>query len=259
MSTFERTRSERCLSDLAMERLLVGELQTEPQRATTLAHLASCARCKHRRDELAAAPAQIPDALWWQRTQPVAKPPTPRRERTFLKAGGGALVLAAAAAFVFVVRPRPPESPTGADTRTKGASLALELVARRTDGRVEPVFAGTALHPDDALRFVLTTAEPSYVAVVGADAGGHVSIYYRSVDVAAAGTHELPGSIILDETLGPERLVALACPEAPDEATLRRVGREAMERLAEPTQPSQPAATGACRQTAVTIRKERAP
>lgn len=251
-----RQRPESCLSDLALERLLTDEPQTPTARAAARAHLASCARCSQRSDTLAAAPVQTPDARWW------ARPPEPRRARRVVETrwrvrarlGAGALTLAAAAALVFTLRAKPVTSRAKPmtsidDTRIKGGGFMLELVARRADGRVEPVFEGSVLHPNDAVRFVVTAPEPGQLAVVGLDAAGQVSIYSPAAPTTT-GPHELPGSIVLDDTLGTERFVALLCRELLDDATLRRAAKGGA---------MTPSLPGSCRQTSLTIRKAPTP
>jgi hypothetical protein len=250
-TTPTRQRPESCLSDLALERLLMDEPQPPTARAAARAHLASCERCSQRSDALAAAPAQAPDPQWW------ARPPEPRRARRGVETrwrvrarlGAGAVTLAAAAALVFTLRSRP-VAPVD-DTQIKGGGFILELVARRADGRVEPVFEGSVLHPNDAVRFVVTAPEPGQLAVVGFDSAGQASIYAPAA-ATTSGPHELPGSIVLDDTLGAERFVAVLCREALDEATLRRAALSGAGGLTR-------SLPGACRQTSLTIRKAPAP
>ncbi|HXI55212.1 MAG TPA: DUF4384 domain-containing protein [Polyangia bacterium] len=260
-----RRRPESCLSDLALERFLVGELDAlEPAAAigaATERHLAECAACRARRDELAAAPAQVPDEIWWRRQQ-AARPalaPAPARARVLTRTVVGGLI-AVAAVLVLMARPRPADrSASGGDTRTKGGGFAMEIVARRTDGSTVPVFDGTALRPGDAIRFVLTTADAGNVAVVGMDSAGQVSVYApAAMDAAlgvAAGTHQLPGSVVLDDTPGDERFVALLCLAAPTRAALMAAGQQAL--AAAGGQPTRTTRLDLpCRQSGVTIRKE---
>jgi hypothetical protein len=134
------------------------------------------------------------------------------------------------------------------------------VFARRPDGRVDAAFDGTSLRPGDAIRFVLTVPEAGHVAVVGLDGVAHVSIYApAAVDAAplavAAGRHELPGSIVLDETPGDERLVALLCATAPTRAALEAAGAYALaEAKGDPR--GAPALRLPCRQTGLLIHKD---
>jgi hypothetical protein len=261
-----RRRPDSCLSDLALERFLVGELNPlEPEgagRAATERHLEECATCRARRDELAAAPAQVPDELWWRGQQAARPAAAAVRARLVTRkmVGGFVAVAAAAAVLVLVARPRPAElTAAGSDTRTKGDGFAMEIVARRTDGRTVPVFDGTALRPGDAIRFVVTAADAGNVAVVGLDSAGHTSVYAPAATDAAlgvaAGTHQLPGSVVLDDTPGDERFVALLCAAAPTRAALTAAGQQAL--AAAGGQPTRTARLDLpCRQSGVTIHKE---
>jgi Domain of unknown function (DUF4384) len=272
-----RTRTETCLSDLAIERFLVGEPpdQSDPPTET---HLLTCELCQRRRDELAAAPEQVPDQLWWQ--QQAATAPRRRQMRSVLGLGGGAVTLAAAAALVLAIRTKPfapaPAPAPAAATRAKGGDFLLEVVARHADGKTEHVFEDTVLHPRDRIQFGFTSQAGGHVAVVGLDAAGSVSVYFPDEGAShtpfPSGTHELPVSITLDETLGAERIVALLCPEPPAPAALIRAGRNALARaplggtglpgglaLPEGLALNDPSLPFPCRQSTVTIHKEREP
>ena len=270
----QRVRPETCLSDLAIEGLLVGEPPADdPSRPGREAHLGSCERCRQRRDELAAAPEQSPDRSWWreQSTTPAttasttaAQPPRAKR-RTRAIFGGGALgVFAMAATLVFLLRPRSSQTDaTLGDTRAKGAAFVFETVARHGDGSIEQVFDGTVLHPNDQIRFVITSFEKgpaaAHLAIVGLDSAGHVSTYFPPTgenreDLLSAGRHELPGSVILDTTLGSEAIVALVCRQSLDPATLTRAGREALQGMGTKP-PSHVVLDVPCQQSALTIRK----
>jgi hypothetical protein len=242
-----RQRPESCLSDLALERLLIDEPQSPTTCAAARAHLASCERCSRRSEALAAEPAQTLDPAWLSRPAPPrhARRGFDTRWRVRARLGAGALTLAAAAALVLTLRAKPEMSPSD-ETQTKGGGFLLELVARRADGHVAPVFEGSVLHPDDAVRFLVTTPEAGQLAVLGFDSAGTVSIYAPAAPTAKGGPHALPGSIVLDATLGTERFVAVLCREALDATTLKRAALSG-------------ALPGACRQTSLTIKKAPTP
>jgi len=83
--------------------------------------------------------------------------------------------------------------------------------------RGERTFAGEpgqVLQPGDVLRFTLSSALPSYAGVWGVDALGRVSPYQTSAQLAlvpAGQGQALPEAAELDESLGPERLIAVVC------------------------------------------------
>jgi hypothetical protein len=267
-----RERPEGCSSDLQLERLLVDELGPGGERDALVTHLRTCARCQARRDELAAAPALTLADLAspssntgsndsWLPPAPLAAawPPArekPRRARAGLFVGFAAAGLAA----VLLLLPRRAEVP---QTRTKGAAARLEMVARGADGRVFSVFEGTPLRQGDAVRFVVTTATTAHVAVVGLDAAGGVTIHFPPAKPASdahasgplpPGTHTLPGSVVLDATMGDERFVALACAAPVAREVLERAGARALIAAS-----GRPADTGPlevpCEQAGLSVRK----
>jgi hypothetical protein len=119
---------------------------------------------------------------------------------------------------VLVVRARQPPS----STRLKGAPFALDVVVRRRGGeRVEPLVPGETLHEGDALRFRVRAPRSGYLAVLDRDGSGKVSPFAPHdtavTPIPEAGERALDGSVVLDGTLGDERLIAVLCP-SPDEA-----------------------------------------
>jgi len=188
-----------CLSDLCLDERMAGELADAEARAAD-DHLAGCARCQRRHDQLAAGRARFRAAL-----------PALRRRRTAWPAAtaiGGAL--AVAATVVLVVRP----PATG--TRTKGGAR-LGLVIARGDA-MQIAGAGDRVHPGDTVSFLVTSARPTYVAVLSRDGAGRPSVYFpsgpRAERVAAGRDVQLPRATVLDDTLGREQLYAVFC-EAP--------------------------------------------
>ncbi len=252
-----RERPEGCSSDLLLEQLLVDELRAGNVRDALVAHLRTCARCQTRRDELASAPALSVESLWtWTHPTPAAvalRPTVSKRVRARAGFAAGFVTAGVAAAVLLFGRHDEPR-----ETRTKGAAARLEMVARGADGRVFPVFEGTALHEGDAVRFVVTTATTVHVAVVGLDAAGGVTIHFPPPDVLFAplgpGTHTLPGSVVLDATSGNERFVALACAAPVAREALARAGARALVAAA-----GRPASTGLldvpCEQAGLSVRK----
>lgn len=253
-----RTRPQGCLSDFALERILVGERMPPAEQVASAQHLSACRACRSRRDELAAVEAQAPDPNFWRRAEggAFARPAWSRRLV-------GGLAGAAALATVLVLAARPHRaaemSGSAAGVRAKGDGLALEVVARRADGRLVPVYDGTALRPGDALRFLVNAPVAGQAAVLGLDGAGHVSVYAPVAPAGtlavAAGPGTLPGSVVLDDGPGEERFVALLCAAQPTRAALDAAGRRAL--AAAGGVPSRaPRLELPCRQDALTIHKE---
>lgn len=223
-----------CPSELVLDRQFAGELTDD----TVTAHIASCTRCIARIDERKAIAASFATDVGLDML--VAKAARPRR-RTLLIAAGA---LVAAAAILLVVLRKPAE-PT---VRTKG-SLALGLVAKRLDGRIESLTSPAQLLPGEAIEFEISTRAAGFVSVVGVDAAGVISPYARPRRLEAGGHQLLDGSIVLDATLGAERIFAVMCETevsmdvvvAQAKAALARVGGNPaqIERLALPETCSQ--------------------
>jgi hypothetical protein len=164
----DNSGNDACVSDLALDRLRTGELASSSEAA---AHVSACARCSARAAALRADAHRFDDEQFVPRLAADARKRA-RRWHRVLPASSG--LLAAAAVLLLYLHGRPPTPPP--DTRTKGHS-ALDLVVRRADGHVEPVVAGTLLHPGESVRFIVSTDEAGYLASVGADPRQAVSAY----------------------------------------------------------------------------------
>jgi hypothetical protein len=136
-----------------------------------------------------------------------------------------------AALFALYARILPPKE----GERVKGGT-ALELIVRHASGATEVAYSGLAIHPQEAIRFKLSHPTAGYVAIVGIDSAGRVTPYFPETEHAApigAGTGQLlDGSVILDETLGPERLVAVDCRDPFPVRSAITEARAALEKAA---------------------------
>ena len=191
-------RSPACLSRLHCDQLLNGELE---DREDLKQHHASCARCTallaaHRRERAAFA---VPMAHG------------PRRAH-----GSGRWMIgltAVAAVFcVWLVAARGRFD----DTRAKGKP-ALAFYVKHGDA-VREGAPGEAVYPNDAINFVVSTERPAFLAIISVDGAGKVSAYYPDGPTAAAipagRDHVLPRSVLLDDTLGHERVIGVFCDRA---------------------------------------------
>ncbi|MGA9520639.1 MAG: DUF4384 domain-containing protein [Myxococcaceae bacterium] len=115
---------------------------------------------------------------------------------------------AATAVLVVMLTPNPVEEP---EYTTKG-TVTVSVHKKQGDSSVQ-VEPGQVLHPGDAVRFEVRAGRPGYVAVIGRDARGNVTVYHPwgGTEAARYRVEEalLPTAIELDEVTGTETLYAL--------------------------------------------------
>jgi hypothetical protein len=216
-------RTPQCHTDFVLDQLISGDLAPAVEERARV-HIASCTRCSERLREFEnvrppgyrALPALDPSA----RTRP--------RTPAWLGAAATLLVLLGFGLHFAFERGAGPEQTEPASTRAKGA-LALSVVVKRRAGEIGALAPGDTVFPGDTLRFELGTAEPGFVAVLGLDAAGAVTPYAPAagamLELASGAKQALPGAIVADATLGPERIVAFSCSEPralPELVTLAR-------------------------------------
>lgn len=232
-----------CLSDLALDRLRLGLLDDSRKRERARAHLGECERCRARLDGIEAVAAPAFD---FDRTGP-------RERRWRWRALWLTPILVGAAALALLA----PKQDSG--ERSKGGGWQLGLVAQYPSGRIAPVFPGQALSPGDSLRFQVSAPSDGFVSVISLDSKGTVTPFVPAtgdaIQVHAGERRLLDGAVRLDDAIGPERLMLLACPRplpvvdvvaAGQAALVQAQGRaDKVERLALP-----------CVQTSFWIRKE---
>lgn len=231
-------RGSACLSDLAFDTWRAGELGPAESSAAD-AHLARCARCRERRQELDTA------AEAFLRSYPVLRPQSerglaaprrvPHRSRPQTLAALAGVALAAGVLLFLGLRP-PVRSGNEDGTRLKGAER-IGFVVRRGEQVFEGV-DGQRVRPGDQLRFVATTQAARYLAILSRDGAGVASVYYptaathaRRIDPAESGL--LDSAVELDATLGAERVYGVFC-ESPFELEPLRAELERAKRLVAP-------------------------
>jgi Domain of unknown function (DUF4384) len=242
-----------CLSEFALDKLMAGELGAEAAAAAR-EHLAGCTDCTARLAELAAdrdayraalpaaparafaaaRPPEVPDATdrpdaglatGVEAARPAERPRPARVRRAWIATTG---VAAAAACLVLLWRGHavdPGGQPGGEpSTRRKGGPALGFYVSR--DGQVVAGSSGAELRPGDLVRLAVTTERPAYLVVGSIDAAGQVTIYHptngaRAAAIEAGTDRLLPGAVALDDTLGPESVVAFFCAEPVPVADVR--------------------------------------
>jgi len=247
---WEQPRAAACLSDLVLDRIVAGELKPTGAPAT---HLERCHACRARLSALLTEAQRFPDEVFVAGMAAAAR----RRARPPRLRIVGALSALAAGAAALVLALRPAAPPPPSSVRTKGG-LQLELVARHADGRVERVLPEAVLHPGEAIRFRISSDADGWLAVVGVDGARQVTPYVppsgRCPRTAPARDRLLDGSVILDDTLGVERIFASLCPREVAVAEVVAAARRALDQAG-----GDPAHVGdlgiGCRQASVLIRK----
>ena len=221
----------RCLSDLALDQLAAGEPSASLVTEMRETHLRLCATCEARRVELDAQRA----AVLGERPRLVtAEATAPRRRPAPLAWLAGGLALATVAGL-FATHTLAPA--VGPRPRTKGG-FALEVFVKHADGRVEALLPDAAVTEGDSLRFrVSADGVGGVVTLLGIDAAGAIASYDptpQALPTLAAGERRLlSGSIVLDGSVGPERLLALLCPDRKQAASavdeVRHAGAQARD------------------------------
>ena len=235
-----RTRDPDCISDLTFDRFLADGDSDEALRAGVQAHLARCAPCALRLQEITAGrDAFLRRQPSWHRLHGAhadrsACTASARREgggRRARAAWIGGVAGALAAAAIAVIALRPTYDGAAVDSvRSKGpASIGAYL---KREGTVERVMDGDAVQPGDRLRVVYSSDERVHFGLLSHD-GASASVYYplgrKSAAVEAGDDVPLDFSIRLDATGDFERLFGVFCREPvalePLRTQLERTGR----------------------------------
>ena len=116
------------------------------------------------------------------------------------------------------------KSPDG--IRIKGDSTLKLGFFIEHDGKTELVDPKKVLHPGERIQFALTGPKGGFVHLVGVDEAGLVSVYYprsdQSQEEFPGGVgRPVPGAVLLDETLGRERIFVLVCDQAMKAAQIK--------------------------------------
>lgn len=219
-----RTGEKGHCSELLLERLLY-QVVTAEEQTWVRSHLSSCGGCS---DRLAAMEesANLFQLRVYPRTLPVihqrVSEPIERAGAALILRWAGALVPALAlliVGFVFVPQwfattgpIQAPAAVTRTTNQAKGEGL-MRIYAKRQDS-VFLVSDDEAMREGDALRFVPDAKGYSYLLVFSLEASGKLTVFYpygsqSSGPLAVAPGNPVEGSIILDNSVGQERLWAV--------------------------------------------------
>ncbi|MGO9764588.1 MAG: zf-HC2 domain-containing protein [Myxococcaceae bacterium] len=191
----EDARWQACLSAYRLDRWRLGELPAE-EATEVQAHLLGCTQCRAAQELLAAGQSE-----YLALAAPLRRPPRAGRAVAW---GVGAAALAATCLVVL--------QPGG--VRSKGAPTSLGMYVQHQQ-RVRRALPGETVAPGDVVRFVYSSQQPRYVAVLSLDGAGVASVYFpdgpETVRVEPAEDAPLPLGTRLDGVLGQETVVALFC------------------------------------------------
>ncbi len=199
------SKNEGCLSDFALDRLRTGELNGSADAVPAGAHLRGCDRCQGRLREMDAV---VPPRFDFSDVAVHVPARAPRRTWRGWLRGLWLLPIAATVVVAALVPRRPP------DARSKGGAWQLGVFAQYPSGRVEAISPGAALAPGDRLRFQVSAPEDGFVSVISLDARRAVTPFAPAAGEMTAvhpGRQLLEAAVRLDDALGPERLLLVAC------------------------------------------------
>ena len=262
-----RRRMEGCPSDLELDEMLSGDLAGQAREADLRRHLDSCAICGPRLAARQADSTLAPDPLVFRPLlSSLAAATRARARRRWIGLGGAVGSAAVAGLVLWGHRGTPPDetSVDGAE-RTKGA-LALTVHVKRAPANggtptVEAVNGEGPLRAGEEMRFTVAAARPGFAVVLGLDGAPSVTIYVpaagstaRPTPVEATRPVTLPGSVIADDALGFERIVAVVCPTETSPETLRERARAALAKAGGHPEAVGSLGTG-CVESSVLLRK----
>lgn len=116
-------------------------------------------------------------------------------------------------------------------TRLKTAyGLSFHL---QSGGRVEPGRPGAVCHPGDRIQLRYSSPRQGHLLVISLDSGGAVTPFYddrgRSLDIEPGVARLLEGSIILDDAIGPERVIGCFSEDRIETEAALAAGRRALD------------------------------
>lgn len=240
-----------CPSRLKLAQKLTGEL-AEAERRELEQHLRDCSRCCAALAQLSqqaeAYATALPQGLARLRaqlaqTRPARLQGLGRRRQTVMGVVAAAAAAACALVVVYVRQDGPVERAERPQSRYLAyrGSFTVQVVAKRGEQQFM-VDEQTAVQAADALRFVVMTDTPGYIVVFSLDGRHHLTPFYpdsqaerdrQPYPLPRAGRHVLPGSVVLDDAPGPERLVVLFAPTRYDRLKAQQlVARELRQKSA---------------------------
>ncbi len=204
-----------CPRRYELVRVVVGEADAAEGDAV-LGHAASCPRCRNMLEHLTKQRDEYKDRHPFEmRFQDILDTASHRRHRRQLifrlapiaSAACGLLLLG-----IFVIGGDSPRT----EIRTKGGTkggVSLDYRVRLDNGH-RAGKEGEILHENDQIQFTYRADESSYLFLVSIDERGRVNNFnhqssQNSLPIKPGGRHHVEGSIILDDSKGPERVFGI--------------------------------------------------
>jgi len=257
-------------SEKDLLRFHAGDLAKEHEEKIR-AHLSSCSECASFLKELdsfklefssthsrqgilalvkARSEKDTLEKLQWWRSYPILT-------RGLLLGTGLASALIIVAVFIPLLH-RNTDSEKKASIIVKGPEISLSYLVMENG---KPILArpGRILHPKDRIQFRLSAPRGGFVHIVGVDEAGSVTVYFPLPGVKpepypGGSGRPVPGSIILDDTLGKERVFVLFCEDPIPRASLAHkvtnAARDPRTWISRQRLPMD------CKQTSILLRKE---
>lgn len=190
-------------------------LEGKPEDHPVKSHLDACEHCRKRLVEWEQAGEKFRTEVFPETEQKVVERLSRSRPGFFSFFTYPRLAAAAAVvlALVLAVALWHPSQRGSTYIGIKGA-LGLEVYCQR-GASVFRVHPGDELLPEDRIRFAVSTPGAGHLMIVSVDQRGGVSLFHPLGPVEG-GWMELPGSTILDESQGPERIFVIFSEEAFD-------------------------------------------
>jgi len=218
--------NDSCPSSLKLSLFLVEGEYTKEEHSTIEAHLAGCAGCRQRLDELKSER----ETLYTQKPTidlPNSNPPMWWRP---VLVGSCACLLLAIGLWFTLAREKHHD-----DVQFKGQTPSLSFRVER-QGRVIAGRSHMHLYPNDRIRFAYSVDEDAYLYIVNVDNDKRITPYYPIGTGKSAAIREgtevfLPGSIRLDAYLGKERIFAVFSREPLKYETIALAIRQAFARV----------------------------
>lgn len=226
-------REEKHLTEMQLEKLF---LRNQEGETSGNAHLAICEQCSSWMDTRSQHEEHFRASVFPRSVQTVESALASRPARWNLRKWSLPFIAVAVPAMLFLIFSRTDgnsEKRASPDPviASKGIAPDFRAVAKRGE-EVFAVTSSTILHPGDQLRFVLRPGDYSHALLVSVDGANTASVYFPFGESESGalparasyhGPYETPGSVTLDNVLGPERLFVLFSNEPRQARTVQQV------------------------------------